>query len=86
MSKQSTTAAVPTAGGAAYGRRDMTSEAPEMTPTRHELEAENLGLRNTVVDLALRIAALREALPAGSGDMPGRIGGATMAGQVRRRS
>jgi hypothetical protein len=100
MSKQ-TTAAAHAAARAACGRRDPAPIAPgahgtaahdnrahETAPTVQALEEENLGLRNTVVDLVLQVVILRESLPAGfSRDVgPGRIGGVRTASHARRRS
>jgi len=59
-----------------------------MAPVIRELETENAGLRNTVVELALEVAALRESLPGGvaPASIASRFAAARTTGRPRRRA
>jgi hypothetical protein len=85
MPRRNTTAAMRPAAEMRYDRRDVASD---IAPMIRELEAENVGLRNTVIDLALQVVALRESLPAGvtCGMVAVRIGAAQTAGRTRQES
>ena len=64
------------------------SRRRRLAPVIRELEAENAGLRDTVVGLALEVAALREQLPGGGARaaLVARIDAARIAVRSRRRA
>ncbi|MGA2126752.1 MAG: hypothetical protein ABSG76_11435 [Xanthobacteraceae bacterium] len=65
MTRQHATAVKRPAATVSGVRADRPSSRRHLAPVIRELEAENAGLRDTVVGLALEVAALREQLPRG---------------------
>lgn len=88
MARQHATVVKRSAASGGRVRDDRPSSRRHVAPVIRELEAENAELRDTVVGLALEVAALRERLPArGAGAaLAARIDAARIAGRSRRRA